>query len=80
MIVKKVFKPRDGHESWSNKRNDLTVGKIYDAYTDDKEIVYSSDGIYWEVTNDFGKKAYVHESHMVSLDDVRDNKLKDIGI
>lgn len=75
VVSKKIYQPRPGHE-----RNDLTPGKIYDAYTDNNHIVHSSDGIYWILNNDFDKIAYVHESHMIDLVEFRDSKLDDLGI
>jgi hypothetical protein len=43
-------------------------------------VVYSSDGVYIELINDLGSKIEVHESHLISLDKIRKEKLKELGI
>jgi hypothetical protein len=43
-------------------------------------MVYSSDGAYYKLISDSGHDIEVHSSHFVRLDDVRQNKLNDLGI
>jgi hypothetical protein len=54
---------------------DITYGKIYDAIWQE-EIVYSSDGIYYEITNDLGLKKQYHSSKFIKLEEWREKKLK----
>jgi hypothetical protein len=70
-----LYKPSS---EW-HRRDDLTPGKIYDCEWNG-EVVYSSDGIYYELISDLGNKIDVHESHFISLDKVREDKLNKLGI
>ena len=73
--MKLLYKPTS---EW-HRRYDLTPGKIYDCEWNG-EMVYSSTGIYFKLVSDLGHEVEVHSSHFVRLDDVRQNKLKDLGI
>jgi hypothetical protein len=55
----------------------ITPNKIYD-FTWEPKMVYSSDGIYYELVDDLGKKIIIHESHVKRLDKERDLKIKDL--
>lgn len=55
----------------------LTYGKVYDAIWNET-IVYSSDGIYLEITNDIGVKIEYHESKFMKLNEWRNLKLNDL--
>lgn len=57
----------------------LTPEKLYNCEWN-RELVYSSDGIYYKLINDLGIEVEVHESNLVRLDDLREEKLKKIGI
>ncbi len=70
-----VYKPIS---EW-HRRYDLTPGKVYDCKWNG-EMVYSSDGAYYELLSDSGSKVEVHSSHFIRLDDFRENKLNDLGI
>lgn len=70
-----VYKPTS---DW-HKRSDMTEGEKYDCRWNN-EVVYSSDGVYYELTNDRGEKIEVHESHLIPLDEWRSGRLKKIGI
>ena len=59
---------------------DLTAGKAYECTLDEDEIVYSSDGIYYDLTNDKGIRIGVHESHLIPIEEWRKMKLNEIGI
>ncbi len=66
-----VYHPiSDWHRRW-----DLTPGKIYVGRWNEK-MIYSSNGTYYKLTNDSGKVIEVHENHLVSLEKVREEKLK----
>jgi hypothetical protein len=41
-------------------------------------MVYSSDGTYYKLVNDLGKKIEVHESHFIPLDKVREQQINKI--
>jgi hypothetical protein len=55
----------------------LTFGKIYKA-TWIPQAVYSSTGLYWEITNDIGVKSEYHESKFITLEKWRQEKLNKI--
>jgi hypothetical protein len=55
----------------------LTYGKLYQGYWESK-MVYSSDGVYWEITNDIGVKSEYHESKFITLEKWRQEKLNKI--
>ena len=57
----------------------MTENKVYEGDWDGL-MVYSSDGIYIELINDLGSKIEVHESQLISLDKIRKDKLKELGI
>ena len=73
--MKYVYKPRS---DW-HKRFDMTENKVYEGDWNGS-MVYSSDGVYIELINDLGSKIEVHESHLISLDKIRKEKLKELGI
>lgn len=53
----------------------LTTGKIYKGSIEDK-VVYSSDGVYYKITNDVGILGDYHQSLFISLSDYREMKIK----
>jgi len=56
----------------------LTKGKVYDAWYDETEPIYSSTGLYYKITNDIG---IVHEYYyelFMNLKEWRELKLNDI--
>lgn len=55
----------------------LTPNKIYD-FTWEPQMVYSSDGIYYDLMDDKGEKITIHESHVKRLDKVREEKINEI--
>jgi hypothetical protein len=57
----------------------MTENKVYEGDWNGL-MVYSSDGVYIELINDLGSKIEVHESHLISLDKIRKDKLKELGI
>jgi len=62
-----------------HRREDMTPGKIYEGdYVDGP--VYSSDGIYYLVVNDNGVEVQIHQNHLIDLDKLRQDKLKELGI
>ena len=56
----------------------LTKGKVYDAYYDEKEPVYSSTGLYYTITNDIGIKKEYYYSYFVTLDKWREKQIQKI--
>jgi hypothetical protein len=65
-----VYRPRsDWHGRW-----DLTPEKVYNCWWE-KKMLYSSDDVYYTMINDVGEKIEVHESHLVLLSKVREEKL-----
>lgn len=54
--------------------NLLTYGKIYNA-TWTPQAVYSSDGVYWEITNDLGQTKEYHESKFITLKQWREKQI-----
>ena len=70
-----IYKPKT---DW-HKRSDLTPEKQYDCHWNG-ELVYSSDGVYYKLVNDLGKEIEVHQSHFITLDSWREQKLNEIGI
>jgi hypothetical protein len=70
-----VYRPKS---DW-HRRFDLTPEKIYVGRWNE-EMVYSSDGCYYKIKNDAGNLIEVHESHLVRLDKVREEKLKQLNI
>ena len=52
--------------------NDLTVGKYYD--------IIEVDDIGYKVLNDIGYKGWVMKNYFESIENMRDNKLNEIGI
>lgn len=78
-----IYMPKS---EWHRQQNllcrlpDLTAGKAYDCTLDEDEIVYSSDGIYYDLTNDKGIRIGVHESHLIPIQEWREKKLNEIGI
>ncbi len=73
--MKLLYKPSS---DW-HKREDMTDGKIYEGdYVDGP--VYSSDGIFYSVVNDNGIRVEIHESNVIELDKVRQDKLNKLGI
>ncbi len=56
----------------------LTKGKVYDAYYDEKEPVYSSTGLYYKLTNDIGIQKEYYYGHFVTLDKWREKQLNEI--
>jgi hypothetical protein len=73
--MKLLYKPSS---DW-HKRDDMTIGKIYRGDYPNRPV-YSSDGIYYLVTNDWGKQIEVHQNHLIQLDKLREGKLKELGI
>jgi hypothetical protein len=71
-----IYRPKS---EW-HQLTELTVGKAYDCTINDDGIIYSSEGIYYWLTNDKGLKIEVHESHLIPIEEWRDKKLKEIGI
>lgn len=70
-----IYKPRS---DW-HKRFDLTEGKQY--YCEwNGEIAFTSNGIYYKLISDLGREIEVHESHFIPLEEVREQKLNEIGI
>jgi hypothetical protein len=57
--------------------NLLTYGKIYNA-TWTPQAVYSSDGVYWEITNDLGQTKEYHESKFITLKQWREKQIKSL--
>jgi hypothetical protein len=57
----------------------MTENKVYEGDWNGL-VVYSSDGVYIELINDLGSKIGVHESNLISLDKIRKEKLKELGI
>ncbi len=56
----------------------LTIGKVYDAWYDETESVYSSTGLYYKITNDIG---VVHEYYyglFMNLKEWRELKINNI--
>jgi hypothetical protein len=73
--MKIVYKPKS---NW-HRREDMTGDKIYEGdYVDGP--VYSSDGIFYSVVNDNGIRVEIHESNVIELDKVRQDKLNKLGI
>ncbi len=70
-----IYQPRS---DWHG-RSDLTKGKVYDCEWNG-EMVYSSTGVYFKLVSDLGHLIEVHESQFVSLDKLRQDKLKELGI
>ena len=56
----------------------LTKGKVYDAYYDETEPVYSSTGFYYKLTNDFGIQAEYYYGYFVTLDKWREGQIQKI--
>ncbi len=56
----------------------LTKGKVYDAYYDEKEPVYSSTGLYYKLTYDIGIQKEYYYGHFVTLDKWREKQLNEI--
>jgi hypothetical protein len=56
----------------------LTKGKVYDAYYDETEPVYSSTGFYYKLTNDIGIKAEYYYGYFVTLDKWRERQIQKI--
>ena len=65
-----VYRPTS---DW-HRRFDLTPEKIYIGKWNE-EMVYSSDGCYYRLTNDDGQTIEVHENHLVRLDKARNEKI-----
>lgn len=55
----------------------LTNGKIY-KFIWEPQMIYSSDGIYYETINDVGEKAWVYSTYIKRLDEVREEKIDEI--
>lgn len=73
--MKLFYKPSS---DW-HRRSDMTPGKIYEGdYVDGP--VYSSDGIYYSVVNDNGLRVDIHQTHLIEVDKVREDKLNQLGI
>lgn len=70
-----VYRPSS---EW-HRRFDLTPGKIYTAKWNG-EMFYSSEGFYYSIVNDLGSKIELHESHLLPLEKLRENKLNQIGV
>lgn len=51
----------------------LTKRKIYEAEYDDKEVVYSSTGYYYELINDIGIKQLYYDGMFKTLSERRTN-------
>ena len=56
----------------------LTKGKIYEAEYDDKEVVYSSTGYYYELINDIGIKHLYYYGMFKTLSECREEKISKI--
>ena len=56
----------------------LTKGKVYDAYYDETEPVYSSTGFYYKLTNDIGIQAEYYYGYFVTLDKWREGQIQKI--
>lgn len=56
----------------------LTKGKIYEAEYDDKEVVYSSTGYYYELKNDIGIKHLYYYGMFKTLSEYREEKISKI--
>jgi len=56
----------------------LTKGKIYEAEYDDKEVVYSSTGYYYELINDIGIKQLYYYGMFKTLSDWREEQISKI--
>jgi hypothetical protein len=76
--MKIVYKPKS---NW-HRSIGMTGDKIYEGdYVDGP--VYSSDGIFYSVVNDNGIRVEIHEIHesnVIELDKVRQDKLNKLGI
>lgn len=70
----RVYKPRPGH-----KRDNLIEDKVYQCHWNES-VVFSSDGIYYKLEDERGKWVEIHESHLIPLKKVREEKLTSIGI
>jgi hypothetical protein len=55
----------------------LTNGKIYE-FVWEPQMIYSSDGIYYETINDVGGRVWVYYTHIKRLDKVREEKIDEI--
>jgi hypothetical protein len=73
MIVQVVFIWEDPYYE-----DVLTRGKIYDAYYDEEEPVYSSTGFYYTVKNDIGHEAQYYYGMFKTLDQYRQEKINKI--
>ena len=56
----------------------LTKGKVYEAKYDDKEVVYSSTGYYYELINDVGIKQLYYYGMFKTLSDWREEQISKI--
>lgn len=56
----------------------LTPGKIYKGYYNNKQIFYSSQGIYYTITNDINIKSEYHESLFITIQQWRQSQLNQI--
>jgi hypothetical protein len=56
----------------------LTKGKIYGAKYDDKEVVYSSTGYYYELINDIDIKQLYYYGMFKTLSDWREEQISKI--
>jgi hypothetical protein len=56
----------------------LTQGKTYQAEFDDKEVVYSSTGYYYELINDTGVKQLYYYGMFMELQKWRETQLNKI--
>ena len=73
--MKLVYKP----SSYWHLRDNMTPGKVYEGdYS--PGIVYSSDGIYYTVLNDKGVGIEIHDSQMIELSKIREDKINELGI
>ncbi len=68
--IKLVFKSTEHYH-----KEVLTVDKIYDAQYDETEVIYSSTGLYYTITDDTGKKREIHGSHFITLEKWRQIQL-----
>lgn len=58
-------------------RKNLSRKKLY-KFIWEPQMVYSSDGVYYETIDDVGEKAWVYYTQIEKLDRKRDRKIKEI--
>lgn len=60
-----------------SSRKNLSRKKLY-KFIWEPQMVYSSDGVYYETIDDVGEKAWVYYTQIEKLDRKRDRKIKEI--